>query len=131
NWHIFSPSCEQVFEDGNCLVHPVSYGAFLDSFATCSGVVCGAGFETCAEAMYLGKKLLVVPIRNQYEQACNAAALEKMGVVTLDRLQDYSLRLWNWPEDYSVVTLDEVANPQHIVKQILLQEDKVKESVAY
>ena len=119
NWHIFSPSCEQTFEEDNCLVHPVSYGAFLDSFATCSGVICGAGFETCAEAMYLGKKLLVVPIRNQYEQACNAAALEKMGVLTLDTLQDHSLRLWNWLEDYQVITMNEIAKPAEVVSKVL------------
>ncbi|MCW9708626.1 glycosyltransferase family protein [Fodinibius salsisoli] len=127
NWHIFSPACKKTFEKGNCLIHPVSYGAFLDSFASCSGVICSAGFETCAEAMYLGKKLLVVPIRNQYEQACNAAALEEMGVLTLDSLDNCSLRLWNWLEDYRVVTIDEVADPKNIVDRILLQEIQSKE----
>jgi uncharacterized protein (TIGR00661 family) len=127
NWHIFSPSCSQTFEEGNCLVHPVSYGTFLNSFASCSGVICSAGFETCAEAMYLGKKLLVVPIRNQYEQACNAAALKEMGVLTLDSLDDCSLAFWNWLEDYRVVTIDKVANPANVVDRILLQRIRSKE----
>lgn len=127
NWHIFSPACSHKFEEDNCLVHPVSYRAFLDSFATCSGVICSAGFETCAEAMYLGKKLLVVPIRNQYEQACNAAALEKMGVLVLDGLEDCSLRFWNWLEDYRIVTIDKVAEPSEVVDRILLKGAKFTE----
>ncbi|SHF73685.1 conserved hypothetical protein [Fodinibius roseus] len=120
NWHIFSPFCPQTFEEGNCIVHPVSHQPFLDSFASCRGVICSAGFETCAEAMYLGKKLLVVPIRHQYEQACNAAALEEMGVTTLERLEDRSLQIWNWLEHQHLATIDEIAEPREVVEQILL-----------
>lgn len=120
NWHIFSPFCSQTFEEKNCLVHPVGDKPFLESLASCCGVVCSAGFETCAEAMYLGKKLLVVPIRHQYEQACNAAALEEMGVVTLDSLQDHSLQIWNWLEHQNLTIIDEIAEPREVVEQILL-----------
>ena len=49
-------------------------------------IITGAGFETPAEALYLGKKLMVIPIRGQYEQFCNAAALAKMGVPVLKTL---------------------------------------------
>jgi hypothetical protein len=55
--------------------------------ATCKGVLWGAGFETPAEALYLGKKLLVIPMKAQYEQRCNAAALQKMGVTVLKSLK--------------------------------------------
>jgi len=44
-----------------------------------TGVFCGAGFETPAEAMFLKKKLMVIPMKGQYEQQCNAAALEEIG----------------------------------------------------
>jgi uncharacterized protein (TIGR00661 family) len=61
------------------------------------GVLCGAGFETPAEALYLGKKLMVVPIRNQYEQLCNAAALRMEGVHVLHKLSKKSIpALNNW-----------------------------------
>ncbi len=46
----------------------------------CRGVLCGAGFETPSEALYLKKKLLVIPMKNQYEQQCNAMALKEIGV---------------------------------------------------
>ena len=51
-----------------------------------AGVITGAGFETPAEALYLGKKLLCLPIRGQYEQLCNAAALKELGVPVVDKM---------------------------------------------
>jgi hypothetical protein len=32
--------------------------------------------------------MMVIPIRGQYEQQCNAAALEQMGINKLDKLDD-------------------------------------------
>jgi uncharacterized protein (TIGR00661 family) len=130
NWHIFAPSCSQIFEEKNCLIHPVGYRSFLKSFASCSGIICGAGFETCAEAMYLGKKMLTVPIQNQYEQACNAAALREMGVTTMDTLHDRSLPLWNWLEDYKTVTINEIAEPKEVVNKLLAKGLEKKKAVA-
>jgi predicted glycosyltransferase len=46
----------------------------------CAGIICGAGFETPAEAIHLGKKMMTIPISGQYEQQCNAAGLEKLGI---------------------------------------------------
>ena len=54
----------------------------------CSGIITGGGFETPAEALKLEKKLMVIPISGQYEQQCNAAALEQMGIKKLDKLDD-------------------------------------------
>jgi hypothetical protein len=51
-----------------------------------AGVITGAGFETPAEALYLGKKLFCLPIRGQYEQGCNAAALQRFGVPIHNRM---------------------------------------------
>ncbi len=90
-WEVFSKHSRQESEHGNVLVRPVSGAAFLDSMGRSAGVLCGAGFETPAEALYLGKKLLVVPMKNQYEQACNAAALAGMGVPVVKNLKDKSL----------------------------------------
>ena len=40
--------------------------------------------------MYLGKRLLVIPIKNQYEQLCNVEALNKLGIVSLTDLNNNS-----------------------------------------
>ncbi len=85
-FQVFSKEVRQPVQDGNILFLPVSKSGFNKSLINCSAIITGAGFETPAEALYLGKKLLVIPIRGQYEQFCNAAALAKMGVPVLKTL---------------------------------------------
>jgi hypothetical protein len=54
--------------------------------------LCNAGFETPAEALFMDKKLFVIPIHNQYEQECNACALIKWEFP----IQSFKLQeLWN------------------------------------
>jgi predicted glycosyltransferase len=54
----------------------------------CHAIICGAGFETPAEALYLHKKMMVMPIKGQYEQRCNAAALEQLGISCFTQLDE-------------------------------------------
>ncbi len=61
--------------------------AFFGSVPSCKGLVTDAGFETPAEALYLVKQLLVIPMNGQYEQQCNAAAPQQMGVVVSSTLR--------------------------------------------
>jgi uncharacterized protein (TIGR00661 family) len=63
-------------------------GDFTESLVSCNTVVTAAGFETPAESLLLGKKLIVLPIYGQYEQSCNAAALEKLGVRVVRSISD-------------------------------------------
>ena len=80
DWHIFSKTAEYPYRRGHVQVHPVDVAAYITSLATCSWLVCGAGFETPAEALHLGKPILAIPMAWQYEQQCNAAALKQLGV---------------------------------------------------
>ncbi len=68
-------------------IAPINNDAFIKSLVTSTGVLCGAGFETPAEALFLKKKLMVIPMKGQYEQQCNAAALKEMGVPVLKKLK--------------------------------------------
>lgn len=52
--------------------HYINDQKFLKLMAGCMGYVSTAGFESICEAMYLGKPVMMVPVENQYEQACNA-----------------------------------------------------------
>jgi uncharacterized protein (TIGR00661 family) len=63
---------------------PVDSALFNQSLLHCHGIITGGGFETPAEALYLKKKLMCIPIRGQYEQECNAAALQQEGVTVLE-----------------------------------------------
>ena len=71
------------------------------------GILCGAGFETPAEALYLNKKLLVVPMKSQLEQHYNAASLKRMGVPVVKKLRKkYLDKIAEWIENDNRVTVD-------------------------
>jgi uncharacterized protein (TIGR00661 family) len=86
-WQIFSKHCKKPLKNDNLSIKPLSNDSFIKSMASCRGVLCGAGFETPAEALFLGKKLMVIPMHNQFEQQYNAAALKAMGVPVLNKLR--------------------------------------------
>ena len=85
-FQIFSWQVQSPLEHGHITFLPVSYKGFNESMIHCSALICGAGFETPAEALHLGKKMMVMPIKGQYEQCCNAAALERLGVKSITGL---------------------------------------------
>jgi uncharacterized protein (TIGR00661 family) len=85
-WHVFSKYATCRYRVNNVWVNPIDANNFTESLRTSEGVLCGAGFELPAEALFLNKKLLVIPMMGQYEQLCNAESLKKMGVVILDKL---------------------------------------------
>ena len=86
-WEVFSKHTKKTYAEKNIRICPISNSAFIKSLISCTGVLCGAGFETPAEALFLKKKLLVIPMKGQYEQQCNAAALAEMGVPVLKKLK--------------------------------------------
>jgi uncharacterized protein (TIGR00661 family) len=96
-WHVFSKRGLSGSYDERITFFPVNHEKFTYSLVQSAGVLCGAGFETPAEALFLGKKLMVVPMINQYEQYCNAASLSKMGVTALPkgtRLDKNTINQW-------------------------------------
>jgi uncharacterized protein (TIGR00661 family) len=107
-WEIFSKEIDAPIQIHNCLLMPIHGETFAKSLLSCKGVICGAGFETPAEVMYLGKKLMVVPIKGQYEQACNAAALEGMGIPVIKGLKKEKYRniIRQWLETDNIVQMN-------------------------
>lgn len=98
-WQVFSKHNRKITIYKNIETYPVSHDAFLESMRTSKGVLCGAGFETPAEALFLGKKLMVIPMQNQYEQQFNAAALKSMGVSVIKKLKEkYYEKIFDWLE---------------------------------
>lgn len=99
-WHIFSKHTKKPYHVGRISVYPVSGHDFIESVVTATGVLCGAGFETPAEVLHLNKKLMVVPMKSQYEQHCNAAALKKLGVPVLKKVKKKSIpKIERWLEE--------------------------------
>lgn len=96
-WHVFSKHTKKKYKVKNIRVKPVDNDRFIKSFTNCEGILCGAGFETPAEALYMNKKLMVIPMKNQYEQHCNAAALETLGIPVLKNLKKKQLpKIEDW-----------------------------------
>jgi uncharacterized protein (TIGR00661 family) len=82
-FHWFLNGIESIQVENNITYYPVNQALFNASLLSCHGLLTGGGFETPAEALYLGKKIISIPIKNHYEQQCNAAALSHMGVKVL------------------------------------------------
>ncbi|QCK13486.1 hypothetical protein DCC35_01315 [Mangrovivirga cuniculi] len=78
-WHIFSKHAKQPFSVDNIKIEPVNNQKFIHSLASSKGILCGAGFESVAEAFFLGKKVMAIPMKGQYEQALNGAGIKDMG----------------------------------------------------
>ncbi|MYF63289.1 MAG: glycosyltransferase [Rhodothermaceae bacterium] len=106
---------------------------FLDMMARCQGIVTTSGFESMAEAMYLGKPLMLNPLHQHFEQHCNGLDGTSMGAAVqtsdfnLDHLTkfvpDYNfdttkLRAWiGKAETMFVRELEQVANNKQSPKR--------------
>ncbi len=64
---------------GNCTLKDFSEEGFVEDLASARAVVCNGGLSLLGEAVYLGKPIFSVPVRNQYEQVLNARYLEELG----------------------------------------------------
>jgi uncharacterized protein (TIGR00661 family) len=120
NWEVFSKHSKHPYSFQNIKVQPVNQAAFTQSMINSEGVFCNAGFETPAEALYLKKKLCVIPMKGQYEQQCNAAMLESMGVPVIYRLKEESINVvQNWLDQNEVVSVAYADKTQRIIEQVL------------
>ena len=118
-WHVFSKNAKEKYVRDNIEVHPINNSFFIQSLATCTGVLCGAGFETPAEALFLNKKLLVLPMKGQYEQQCNAAALNKLGIPVLKNLKNKQLdKINDWTQLNRSVGISYPDCTSHIIEEI-------------
>lgn len=119
-WQVFSKHSKKAYTLFNVKVSPIDSQKFLDSIASSAGVLTNAGFGTTSEALFLKKKLLVIPMKKQYEQHCNAAMLKSMGVPVLKKLSKKQVApLTEWVNSGAVVTVDYPDNAKAIVDLII------------
>lgn len=120
-FRVFSKLVTKPCQRRNIVFEPISGDKFLEAMAQSEGVICSAGFETPAEAMFLKKKLLVVPIKGQYEQYCNAQALKDKGVTVIKSLKKSNIPLlvdWIYEgEDTELLVLEDLE--QFLKKELL------------
>jgi uncharacterized protein (TIGR00661 family) len=119
-WEVFSKHTKKIRKEGNVTIQPIQNEKFIDSLVNCDGIICGAGFETPAEAIFLGKKLLTIPMKGQYEQHCNAAALKKMGVGVMKNFKKKRIpEIKKWLESEQRIQIDFKNETESILKMIL------------
>jgi uncharacterized protein (TIGR00661 family) len=123
-WEVFSKRCPETYVHENITFYPVSSRSFVQSMISSAGVFCGAGFQAPSEALFLRKKLLVIPMKGQYEQQCNAAALKLLGIPVLKNikpkqyrklkawLQSEARMLMDFPDETATI-LNEIIEEQH------------------
>lgn len=122
-FEVFAKHARAEERHGNVRVRPVSGAAFLESLGSSEGVICGAGFETPAEALFLGKKLVVSPMRSQYEQRCNAAALRAMGVPVIRNLKERCLDVLDeWLSNGRVIPVDYPDETGAVLDRVLAEQ---------
>ncbi|MFZ6052115.1 glycosyltransferase family protein [Halocola ammonii] len=128
NWQVFTAQVNEEEVCGNVHFFPVCGSRFLESMRTCRGVLCNAGFETPSEALYLRKKLLVIPIKGQYEQQCNAEALSQLGVDVIENFNTTNAKLTisRWLVSSAVAPLsfpEELPRVTHKIFEDYISED--------
>ena len=118
-WQVFSKHTKKAYRQKNVAIFPISNNAFIKSMVTSAGVLCGAGFETPSETLFLEKKLMIIPMKGQYEQQCNAAALKKMDVPFLKKLKLSQLeKIKEWMKEGKIIHVDYPDITQQIVDKI-------------
>ncbi len=115
-WDVFSKHNKKTIRNKNITIQPINNEAFIKSMAQSAGVLCGGGFETPAEALFMKKKLLVIPMKNQYEQQLNAAALKQMGVPVIKSLKPkHNEVILEWLNNGQPIRVDYPDNTQQIL----------------
>ena len=123
-WEVFSKHCKQPHKTGSIQFNPISVKGFNESFVNCTGILCTAGFETPAEAIFMGKKLCVVPMKNQYEQACNAAFLAEMGITTIFNQYEIASTLKAWLRDDFRLQINYPDQTREIIQSVVQRHQK-------
>src|SRR5476649_1448876 len=115
-WDVFSKHNKRIARYKNVFIQPINNEGFIKSMAQSAGVLCGGGFETPAEALFMKKKLLVIPMKTQYEQQLNAAALKQMGVPVIKSLKPkHSETIRNWLDNGKPIKVNYPDNTKQIL----------------
>jgi uncharacterized protein (TIGR00661 family) len=120
HFEVFTKEVTQVTNSKNITFFPISNNVFTSSLIRCYGIITAGGFETPAEAMYLNKKLLSIPIVNHFEQECNAEAMKKLGIKVLKKLdQQFGEHFTHWINQDNSVKISLTHSTNDIVEVLM------------
>jgi uncharacterized protein (TIGR00661 family) len=120
HFEVFTKEVTLVTNSKNITFFPISNNAFTSSLIRCYGIITAGGFETPAEAMYLNKKLLSIPIVNHFEQECNAEAMKKLGIKVLKKLdQQFGEHFTHWINQDNSVKISLTHSTNDIIEVLM------------
>jgi uncharacterized protein (TIGR00661 family) len=127
HFEVFTKEVDRIICKKNITYFPINNEQFTSSMVRCYGIITAGGFETPAEAMYMNKKVLSIPILKHYEQACNASAMEKMGVMVLKKIDhNFSAYFNQWIKDKNPIKLELKHSTADIVAILIKTSQKNK-----
>lgn len=119
-WTIFTNESDSNYKLDGININSISDELFTKKIGSCYGIICAGGFSTTSEAIFLGKPMLVVPVKAQIEQQFNAAALEKEGIQVLKEFSlNYIDKINEWINSPTVLHINYEDNSGEIVNLIL------------
>lgn len=119
-WSIFSKHTDEPKNYGNIDVFPVGTAKWNEIMSISSFAIIGGGFEGPSEMLFMEKKLMVIPMTDQYEQLCNAEALKVMGVCINYLIDDgFEERIGAWLKDCKVIEINFPRRSEEIIRNVL------------
>ena len=83
---------EVEYQEGeNLTICKLDGNKFIERMRNSKYVVTTSGFETVAEAIYMGKRVVAIPVQNHYEQICNGNDLQRSGLGAMKADYDFHL----------------------------------------
>ncbi len=125
-WEVFSKHVQLPYRQNNIKVIPIDNAAYLKSLQGCTGLLTGGGFEAPAEATHLAKKVMVIPMFNQYEQKCNAKAFEHFGGTMVTEINhNFEHYLRHWLYQVKPLNIFYEDNTERLIQEILMENNLI------
>lgn len=119
-FEVFSKHSKQAYNNKNVTVKPVLNTDFINSLASSNGLITNGGFESPAEASFLGKKVMCIPMNNQYEQKCNAKAFKLLGGTRVKKIDDnFYSKVENWLDNGKAIEVNYKDETKDIIESII------------
>ncbi len=127
-FEVFSKHTDKPYVEGNTHVFPINSEAYTKSLEGCMGLITAGGFEAPTEAIYLNKKVMVVPMIGQYEQHCNALGAKKAGCTVITEINGNFLNQLNsWVEYANPVTINYPDETAELIGNLVARHRKFAE----
>ncbi|MGV3599308.1 MAG: glycosyltransferase family protein [Bacteroidota bacterium] len=125
-FEVFSKHTKTPYRVENTFVYPINSDAYTKSLEGCMGLITAGGFEAPTEAIFLNKKVMVVPMIGQYEQHCNALGAKKAGCTVITEINGNFLNQLNsWIEYGKHIHIDYPDETADFVGELVAKHRKV------